>query len=229
MQTRKLRSLHRTAAKTCRISFRREFEYLSEFRIHISCSRRESWLSGVFFKPIPRTNILTDVAAVQPTSQIHFSGQLRRTQFDRRVRNALVRIDYVRLSNRMGGAGVDAKRTRTAVVFNAIGIVIKFEIQNQLADKYPGAMLRSYDVRVFTEPAQSCAHRPGLVHHRLNINTNLSFRLWILLADPRKQRREFCLHDIVIVVSPGIAGDFAGCRGLLMLVRCKVVKCYNYD
>src|SRR2546422_7091841 len=40
-----------------------------------------------------------------------------------------------------------------------------------------GTMFRRDQICVFSNPAQSGPHSPRLVHHRLNVNANLSFSL----------------------------------------------------
>ena len=82
--------------------------------------------------------------------------------------------------------------------------MIEFEIQNQLAEKNPRAVLLSNHVRMLSEPAQAGAHGPGFIHRRLNINADLSFHRRFLFTNPRQQRREFRLHHIVIIVAPGV-------------------------
>src|SRR5215213_3064186 len=85
-----LRALHRTAAITCGITFRRKLKNLVKLNLDISLTWLKSRLTRRLLKPIPRANVLADIATIQPTRQIHLRGQFRRAQLDRRVRNALV-------------------------------------------------------------------------------------------------------------------------------------------
>src|SRR5215510_78507 len=77
---------------------------------------------------------------------------------------------------------------------------------------------------MFAEPPEPGTYGPCLIHHRLNVDTNLSFRSWIALLDPRKQSAKFLRHYAVIIVAPRVAGDFS-CRWIfLVLLRGVVVK-----
>ncbi len=90
-------------------------------------------------------------------------------------------------------------------------------------------MLRRNHIWMFSKPTESRAHRPRLVHHRLNINTHFSLGARLLLANPRQQWQQFFLDYLVIVVSPRITRDFSCAGILLMLVRREVVECDDYD
>src|SRR4051794_20493342 len=67
LETGKFRSLHRAAAITRGIRFGCEFEYLTQLCVDVFSSRRKSRFARRFLETIPRTNILTDVATIQPT------------------------------------------------------------------------------------------------------------------------------------------------------------------
>src|SRR5262249_22539855 len=54
------------------------------------------------------------------------------------------------------------------------------------------------------------AHRPGFVHRWLNIDADFAFRFRPSILDPFEQRAQLIADHVVIVVAPGVAGDFAG-------------------
>src|ERR1051325_2460138 len=67
LKTGEFGAFHRTSAETSGVRLRREFEYLIEICVDVSFARSESRFTRRLLETIPRTNILTDVATIQPT------------------------------------------------------------------------------------------------------------------------------------------------------------------
>src|SRR5205085_4765495 len=90
-----------------------EREDVVEFGGDAIRARLKASLIGRLLETIPRADVLTDVATVEPAVEIggdlcgHFFG----AQFDGRVRDATVRVQDVRLGDRLCRAGVNAERT----------------------------------------------------------------------------------------------------------------------
>src|SRR6185369_5190296 len=189
LQADQFRALHRTAPVTFRISLRCELKNFIEISIDVSVARSKTRLSGSLFKTVPRTNILADVAAIQPTRKVLFklTGQFRRPQFDSPVRNAFVGIDNVRLGNRLCRTSIDAKRARSAVILYLNTIAIEFQVQQQLTDKDPRTMLGRDHIRMLAQPSQSRTYGPCFIHYWLYVDTHFSISVRLLVANPRKQ------------------------------------------
>ena len=110
------------------------------------------------------------------------------------------------------------------MVFRLNVVVFEFEIDEEFAEEDPRAEFARDQVRVLADPAKPCAHSPSLVHQRLNVNARLAFRGGTFGFDPREQFFEFAADDIVIIVAPGVTGNFA-VRGVVrVLVRRDVVE-----
>src|SRR2546423_3598012 len=78
-------------------------------------------------------------------------------------------------------------------------------------------------------PAKAGARSPSLVHKGLNVNTNFSFRPRKLLFNPFEKPFQLLAYDIVIVIAPCVARDFAGRRFLGMLLRREIVERHDDD
>src|SRR5215213_979426 len=66
LQACQFRTLHRTTAITCGVTLRRELKNLRKLRINISLARLETRFARRLLKPVPRANILADVATIYP-------------------------------------------------------------------------------------------------------------------------------------------------------------------
>ena len=114
-----LRPPHRRAAKRPAEFFRAHLRQPVERRIHQLRPRLK--LSGVRRRrfPVPRTNILADVAAedVPPHPAAQFVIRRKRAAlFDREIRDALVGIELIRCDQCVSRAGVDAARATAAAI-----------------------------------------------------------------------------------------------------------------
>jgi hypothetical protein len=119
LQSGEFCSFDGAAAEPRDIRFMIHCDHFSKRQRRLSISRFKARLIGRFFEAIPRADVLADVATVKPTAQIarDLLGDLCGAEFDRRIRDASVRIDYARFDDRPGRTGFQAERAGAAVIF----------------------------------------------------------------------------------------------------------------
>src|SRR5258706_4846427 len=186
-----------------------QFQDFSERCVDISRARTERRFIRDRRDLVPGTDVLANIAAVKPAFQ--FRGDLlihfRRARFNRRVRNALSRIHYVWLYDSAGWTGIKTEGARTTLVGDFFVRVFKIQIQQQLADENPRAILARDQIRVLAHPTQPGANGPGLIHHWLDVDANFAGSLRPLFFNPGQELAQLIADDFMIVVTPGIARD----------------------
>src|ERR1043165_6369319 len=221
-----LGALDGAAAETLYVSFRRQFDNLRKLCVRVALARLEAWLAGRLLKTIPGANVLANVAAVEPALSIfcNFTWNRRSAQLNRRVRDATVRVNDVRLDDCIGRAGFDAERASSAMVLHLLRVAIRLKAQEQFPEEDPGAVGARDEVRVLAYPAKPCARGPGFVHQGLNVHANFSFRFRPSLLNPREQGFQLVAHHVVIIITPGVTRNFSGRALAHVLVRRVIVE-----
>ena len=102
-------------------------------------------------------------------------------------------------------------------------VMIELKIQKDLTEEYPRAILFRDDVRMFSDPPDPGALGPRLFHHGCGIDTRLAGRSGKLRDDPIEEGSKLFFDDIVIIVSPRVARDLAGCGSGFMYERRVVI------
>ncbi|HYD52106.1 MAG TPA: hypothetical protein VEA99_05745 [Gemmatimonadaceae bacterium] len=108
----------------------------------------------------------------------------------------------------VGGAGVQAPRTRPAPVRRERLVGREVEVHHEGAQEEEGAERRVHEVRVLAEPAEPRAAREVALEQGPRVDVRLaSHRVPHARLDPPVQRAQPLDHDVVVVVAARVAGD----------------------
>src|ERR1051325_8578141 len=107
-----------------------------------------------FCESIPRTDHLADVTAEDPTADL-FAQFCRNLlfQFDRKIRNAALRVKCTVWQNAIRGAGFDTTRTCATMIGDEGRIRFESEIQQNFGEQEIGAMFRVNETGILANPA----------------------------------------------------------------------------
>src|SRR3989440_12555621 len=112
------------------ITCRRHFEGPGKRSVDVFLPGLEPTFVGQLLEAIPGTDILADVATVQPTLKIlcDLLGEFRVAQLNRGVRNTFIRVDYVGFGDSFSGTSVNAESATAAVVLDLLFVVFQIEV-----------------------------------------------------------------------------------------------------
>src|SRR5690625_2112523 len=118
-------------------------------------SRPEIFKLSVGCFPVPRADILADVASENPIlNHLFFIRADLLLELNRQIGDAFASIHTVGFGDRIGRACIDAPGAGSAVIADG-SIIDKGDINDHLSDKKPRAVLFVQDVAVFTHPSDS--------------------------------------------------------------------------
>src|SRR5690606_11264141 len=119
-----------------------------------------------FGKPVPRTNILADIATENPVFK--FTLYFFRNSFFKLyciIADALASVYLIRFRNGIRRTGIHTPGTGAAMV----GLLIisrQLKVRDDFPDKKEAAVLPVDEVAVFAYPAKSAFLRPHFIHNR---------------------------------------------------------------
>src|SRR4051794_28919509 len=109
------------------------------------------------------------------------------------------------------------------MILNCFKVVPEFYVDEYLTNKHPRAGVLRYQVRMFSQPAQTRPNCPGFVHHWGSIDANLTLDRGVPGLHPVEQFCKFLPYDVVIIVAPGISRDLARSPIIRVLIIAVIV------
>ena len=169
--------------------------------------------------PVPRAHVLADVAAEDVTA--HPLARLlgdRTLHLDGQVADAPRRVEQVRRRQRTGRAGVQAGGAAPARV-RPRRVGRELEVGDDLAQEEPGPVLGVEEARVLAPRAEAGRGRVRLLRDGPGVDVRPRLEGPRLRAQGAHDPVQECLHHVVVVVAPGVAGDPAAVAGCVSGVR----------
>ena len=184
---------------------------------------RPALVEGAYF--------LADIASEDKT--VHFMcpflrNGMFRFPLDGEAGEAAAGIEQAGRHQCAGGTGIQAEAAAAAAVPGR-DIGGQCDVDDQFAENHPRAHTGGDDEAVFALPADAGALCPDLFQNRRGIHKSAA-------AAARRQRLDFVQellqalpHHLVIVASPGVAGDAALVSARRLRARDKVIQCHHDD
>ena len=171
-------------------------------------------------RTIPRAHLLADVASENMIADGAAMFRWNRSAiFDGEVRNALGRVEHMRLDKRAGRARLDAQRAGSALIERrSIGFERKAADNFRQQEPRPRVLIN--DAGVLADPSEACILRVYPLLHRAGVDVCACVeRLGVLRAHPLEERLHAFGEHLVIIVARRIARDF---RGGLVIPLCGI-------
>ena len=157
--------------------------------------------------PIPRADLLADVAAEDPVAhawpQIQGDGSLA---FYRERTDAPRRVEHARLGQRSGRAGVEAGGAGAAVVGLQRRVGRQHDVGEEGREQEVAAGLRIDEHRVLAEPAETGSPGEVALRDRRGIDHAPRAAARHAGLEPRREVVDPRPQEVVVVVAPGIPG-----------------------
>ena len=157
-----------------------------------------------FGKAIPRAHVLADVTAKHPI--LHLPGKFlgyRFFELNGEVANAAATIHHVGFRDGIGGAGIHAAGTSTAIVGGGT-IGLQLQIDDELGQEEKAATLAVEQEAVFTNLAIARPLRPRALQYGCRIYKGAPFNGSNLGFQLAKQFAQFTLQYMMVILAVSI-------------------------
>ena len=208
-QAAPLRPLDGTALEPGPERLRCQPQHFDEVRHFVPGTGSEGRMAGFGRAAVPGTDILAVVAPEHAVSHCRAVLQGNSAlQFDGMVGDAAARIDHVGFDDGVRGTGFETQGARAAVI-GCGPVRSQFDVEEDLPDQQPRSHALVDEVGVLPEPPQAGADGEFPFQHGPSVHVYLPFHG---TAGPvlheSKQRQQLLFHHVVVIVAPGIPGDF---------------------
>ena len=187
--------------------------------------RMELGPSGIRGEAIKRAYVLADITPEDPLahrrSKLSWNGAF---VFDRQIRDALSRVQYIWSGKGVRRTGVNAAPARTAADFDLTVVGRKIEVEKDLRKKEPRALSWLEEIGVLAKEAESRSRGNGSLEERHRVDKTSGVDLAPCeMFNSAGERLESRLYHVVIIESPRISSNATETMVVLELRRVDAV------